>query len=213
MSNLWISAARRRLPLAEVPARRVTVAVIAGSIVLAVAAVAVAVTMALADDSSPALTLYGGPRTVSDTPATFWRSVDETRVSASEIDGPGGGGGLVVEAGGVRQSFTLLQHDFPRAQNWAGRKVAYLEFRGSATGQTYTFIAYGDAARTRFAWWNVIDTTDGWTVVPIQLENPDRATRGSVLGHVLSVRIASVTKDSNASFALGRLTLSAPSKR
>lgn len=153
---------------------------------------------------------FTGAEVISTVPAKeFWASPSASAIRLASVEGVDGASAVAVTVAPKREFFTIVEHQFPKAQVWSKRPWLFLEFRGKATGAVYSLsIALVGDRSVSYAF---VDTTSGWSVLAFDLSNPDE---GKAPGdtRVTSVRVASPSKDAAATFALGRLSISAPQR-
>lgn len=165
-------------------------------------------TPATATEAPAAVELYRGPDAVTDTGP--WRSVAARGVELGAASVPGGGDGVSVRLGEGRDTFTVVQRTFAAPQDWTGRRLLYLDFRGTASGAAYTFFIDFEPAHRNSATYSLVDGSNAWTVVPFELGATGPGRTRADWSHVVSVRIATDSKSSTGSFALGEMRLAAP---
>lgn len=199
LSRLSTSVSARRWLLATVATLLVAVGVVVGAGVVAATRTEVAVAEA------PAL-LTGADLVSAGEATTFWTSPSVPAVRLADTEGVDGASAVGVTVAAKRRFFTIVEHDFPKAQDWSKRPWLFLEFRGTASGSVYSISLA--LAGDRSLSYDFVDTSAGWSVLAFDLLDPDEgeAPGGS---RVTSVKIASASKNAAASFALGRLSLSA----
>jgi hypothetical protein len=149
--------------------------------------------------------LYQGVPAVQDD-NSFWRSVDP-RVSTKTVGAPGGNA-AGANLGQGRASFTALQWTFAKAQTFYGHRWLFVTFKGNATGNAYTFFVDFKPRHANSAGYTIVDTSNAWRAVAMDLTNPDLGKGPFDLRHVISVRMTTDSKDQTGSFDVGRMTLS-----
>jgi hypothetical protein len=157
--------------------------------------------------SSEPVKLYAGaPATGAN--AGFWRTVDTNGVSIDAVKDPGGMQAVRVRLERGRTRFTAAQWTFSRPQNWYGHRWLFVTFRGHASGKDYSFFVDFKPRHANSEGFTIVDTSDSWRVVALDLGAPDFGKGPFDLRHVTSVRVATNSKAQAGAFEVGQLTLS-----
>lgn len=156
--------------------------------------------------SSPVKLYAGAPATGAN--VGFWRVVDTRGVDMKATGGPDGTNAVTVRLGRGRTSFTAAQWTFTRPQNWFGHRWLFVTFRGHASGRTYSFFVDFRPRHANSEGFSIVDTSDAWRAVALDLSAPDFGRGPFDLRHVVSVRVATDSKAQAGAFNVGRLTLS-----
>lgn len=112
----------------------------------------------------------------------------------------------------ARETFTVAQLTFESPQDWSGRRFLFLPFRGTASGLPYTFFVDFAADHVDSAAYRLVDTSTDTNIVPFELGAKSRGRSAADWAHVVSVRIATDSKDDRGSFELGAMRVSAESR-
>jgi hypothetical protein len=148
----------------------------------------------------------GTAESLTSRQVSFWRPQDPRGISAHTAPAPGGIA-LHIALTGRRRFYTIAYHSFPRPQSWAARSYALLRYRGSGDGARYDVLVDSNERRTRFASFPLVDSSLGWQTLALPLREGTGNWR-----HVVSVRVATKTKDSRGSIELGPVRLLFPTQ-
>lgn len=180
-------------------------AVAAGGVALALLLLILGVAGVFGSSGSVKL-FTGDPVAVND--GGFWHSVDTAGVSTSNVSGPSGTKAVSTTLSHGRTSFTASQWTFEKPQSFFGRQWAFVTFRGEASGVTYTLFLDFNARHRDSAGYVIVDTSNAWRSVALDLAHPDFGKQPFDLRHVRSARIVTNAKDQTGRFDVGQLSLS-----
>lgn len=154
--------------------------------------------------------LYIAPDAVAEG-TSRWRAVTTAGVRVGVSSGIGERF-VRFDFGAARETFTVAQLTFQSPQDWSGRRFLFLPFRGTASGLPYTFFIDFAADHVNSAAYRLVDTSTDTNIVPFELGAKSSGRRAADWGHVVSVRIATDSKDDRGAFELGAMRLSAESR-
>ncbi|MDD2709357.1 MAG: hypothetical protein PHV34_15330 [Verrucomicrobiae bacterium] len=126
------------------------------------------------------------------------------RITNESGEGPKGGGCMKVETSAKRNSFTLLQHEFPNGADLSNMKHLTLRFRGTASGIGYLLLidCRGKDAENYLAYqWK--DDSSEWRRLVFLLKEPDRKAGDAALTHGIRLRLLSEQKERAETFRVG----------
>ncbi|HEY3019966.1 MAG TPA: hypothetical protein VGJ32_07215, partial [Solirubrobacteraceae bacterium] len=138
----------------------------------------------------------------------FFRALEPRRVSLTPTRGERGAPALNVSLYPGRERYTVLEHLFARPQDWRGRGYLALRYRGSGDGAAYRVIADFTGDHRGSASFPLVDDAAGWHTRLLSLRSGSPRDARSPWRHVVSLRLATDSKDSPGSLDLERLAVS-----
>ena len=149
----------------------------------------------------------GSPEDVTNDIASFWGVLDRQHTIGKAIHGSYGTAlGLILHPG--RAFYTVVEHRFARPLDWRARRYLYLTYKGTVSGATYRFFLDFGRQRVHSASWSFTDDSRSWKRVAFSTRTPERGLPPLTWRHVVSVRIATDSKNQVGVLELGRLSLS-----
>ncbi|MHB8469977.1 MAG: hypothetical protein ACYDCH_09515 [Gaiellaceae bacterium] len=172
-----------------------------GGLVVAVGVFAAVLSLTGSNSSNAGTTLVTGNA------YTFWLDADKKHVVPQLVAGPNGERALGIDYKPGRAYFTLLQANFVPARNWTQEDELLLDYRGTASGTALQLVVDFTAGNSRFAGFDILDTSAAWRRLVLVLAKPDAVAGRPDWAHVANLRIVGARKDSAGAFRLGDLRL------
>jgi hypothetical protein len=148
-------------------------------------------------DSQP----IGSP--LSDSPGRFWHIREPSKVQSAISRGSEGSRSVFLTE--PRTFYTFVQHVFPKPQDWRSRGFGMLRYRGTGDGRTYDLLVDFDYDHKSSTSFKIFDRQPGWHTA-IFTVNPKRGD----WSHVVSVRLATRTKETTGALELGPMGFMLP---
>lgn len=139
---------------------------------------------------------------------SYWEDLDAAAVHAQRIDTRRAGRGLNLRISSGRRFYTIIQHSYDRPRDWSGRGYLFFSYQGTGTGDTYHLYVDFDRRHVHSASYDIVDTGHAWRTLALSTRRPDHGTGPFTWKHVVSIRLASDSKDMTGAITVGRLGLS-----
>jgi hypothetical protein len=152
---------------------------------------------------------YSGALAVpSITPGGGWRAGGKG-IDVARDTSPSAARATTFALGAGRNSYTFAKRNFFPSQNWGASQWLFVEWRGTGSGIALQLFVDTSPTGKSMATFDFVDTVDGWTTLSFDLDHPQGVAGKLDLGHVYRIRVATVRKQAHATFAIGKLSLSA----
>jgi hypothetical protein len=138
-----------------------------------------------------------------DAPA-FWVNIDPRNAEIDPVNGPAGEQALHVRLGKGRSFYTVFDHRFKETLDLTRRPYLLVAFKGTGSGETYTFYVDFAPGISGFASFQIHDLKPGWRHVSFATAVP-QGTKGKLdWSRVSGFRLATMSK-APGEFAIGAI--------